>query len=127
MGRSVPRSIPASAGNGRERTSGADGPTVPVAYLGCGFPPKPVRSHSTTRGASESDGKGTNGDRGEPCVVRTRIPVWLLAQARRLGTNEADLLRSYPSLRAEDLANVWAYERAHREEIDRQIEENESA
>lgn len=64
---------------------------------------------------------------GEPCVAHTRIPVWLLAQARRLGSNEADLLRSYPSLRVEDLANVWAYERAHREEIDRQIEENESA
>lgn len=64
---------------------------------------------------------------GEPCIVRTRIPVWLLAQARRLGASEADLLRSYPSLRAEDLANVWAYERAHREEIERQIVENESA
>jgi hypothetical protein len=27
---------------------------------------------------------------GEPCIVRTRIPVWLLEQARRLGTSEAD-------------------------------------
>jgi uncharacterized protein (DUF433 family) len=61
----------------------------------------------------------------EPCVVRTRIPVWLLEQARRLGTSEADLLRSYPSLRAEDLANAWAYVRAHPDEIDRQIRENE--
>ncbi len=42
---------------------------------------------------------------GEPCIVRTRIPVWVLVQARRLGTSEADLLRSYPTLRAEDLAN----------------------
>jgi uncharacterized protein (DUF433 family) len=64
---------------------------------------------------------------GEPCIVRTRIPVWLLVQARRLGASEADLLQSYPSLRAEDLANSWAYERGHREEIDRQIVENESA
>jgi uncharacterized protein (DUF433 family) len=64
---------------------------------------------------------------GEPCIVRTRIPVWLLEQARRLGTSEADLLRAYPSLRAEDLANAWAYVRSHREEIDRQIEENEAA
>lgn len=37
---------------------------------------------------------------GEPCIVRTRIPVWVLEQARRLGTNDADLLRSYPTLRA---------------------------
>jgi uncharacterized protein (DUF433 family) len=42
----------------------------------------------------------------DPCIVRTRIPVWVLVQARRLGTSEAELLRSYPSLRAEDLANA---------------------
>jgi uncharacterized protein (DUF433 family) len=64
---------------------------------------------------------------GEPCIVRTRIPVWVLEQARRLGTSEADLLRCYPTLRAEDLVNAWGYARAHRDEIDRQIEENEAA
>ena len=64
---------------------------------------------------------------GDPCIVRTRIPVWLLEQARRLGASEADLLADYPSLRAEDLVNAWAYVRAHRNEIDRQIEEQESA
>ena len=64
---------------------------------------------------------------GEPCVVRTRIPVWMLEQARRLGTSEADLLRSYPTLRADDLANAWAYVRSHRDEIDEQIRTNEEA
>ena len=64
---------------------------------------------------------------GEPCVVRTRIPVWVLEQARRLGATEADLLRSYPTLQAEDLANAWAYVRSHRDEIDAQIHENEAA
>jgi uncharacterized protein (DUF433 family) len=64
---------------------------------------------------------------GEPCIVRTRIPVWVLEQARRLGTSEAELLQCYPTLRAEDLANAWAYVRSHREEIDRQIQENEMA
>lgn len=64
---------------------------------------------------------------GEPCIVRTRIPVWVLVQARRLGVSEADLLRSYPSLRSEDLANAWAYFRVHREEIEQQITENEAA
>jgi uncharacterized protein (DUF433 family) len=63
---------------------------------------------------------------GEPCIVRTRIPVWLLEQARRLNLTEADLLRSYPTLRAEDLVNAWAYVRAHRDEIERQIQENEA-
>lgn len=64
---------------------------------------------------------------GDPCIVRTRIPVWLLEQYRRLGTSEADLLASYPSLRAEDLVNAWAYARAHQDEIDRLIAEHESA
>jgi uncharacterized protein (DUF433 family) len=48
-------------------------------------------------------------------------------QARKLGATESDLLRNYPSLRAEDLANAWAYYRVHPNEIDRQIEENETA
>ena len=64
---------------------------------------------------------------GEPCVVRTRIPVWVLEQMRRQGVSEADILRSYPTLRAEDLAHAWAYVRAHRTEIDQQIRENEEA
>lgn len=63
---------------------------------------------------------------GEPCVVRTRIPIWLLEQARRLGTSEAELLQAYPTLRAEDLANAWAYVRSHGEEIATQIVENEA-
>ena len=64
---------------------------------------------------------------GEPCVVRTRIPVWLLVQARQLGASEADLLKAYPTLRAEDLTNAWAYYRAYHSEIDQQIQENETA
>ena len=64
---------------------------------------------------------------GEPCIVRTRIPVWILEQARRLGTSEADLLRCYPTLRAEDLANAWAYVRLDGGEIDEQIRANEEA
>jgi uncharacterized protein (DUF433 family) len=64
---------------------------------------------------------------GEPCIVRTRIPVWVLEQARRLGESEADLLRIYPTLRAEDLATAWAYARSHRLEIEQQIHDNESA
>jgi uncharacterized protein (DUF433 family) len=64
---------------------------------------------------------------GEPRIVRTRIPVWVLVQARRLGATEADLLRNYPGLRAEELANAWGYARAHPDEIEQQIRENETA
>ncbi len=62
---------------------------------------------------------------GEPCIVRTRIPVWLLEQARRLGTSEQALLVAYPYLRAEDLVNAWAYARSHAQEIESQIRERE--
>ena len=64
---------------------------------------------------------------GEPCIVRTRIPVWVLVRARQLGASEADVLRSYPSLRAEDLVHAWTYYQSHRDEIERQIRENEAA
>ena len=64
---------------------------------------------------------------GEPRIVRTRIPIWLLVQARRLVTTEADILKSYPSLRAEDIVSAWAYYRSHKEEIEQQIRENEEA
>jgi uncharacterized protein (DUF433 family) len=63
---------------------------------------------------------------GDPCIVRTRIPVWLLEQARRLGSSEHELLAAYPSLRAEDLVNAWAYVRAHTSEINEQIRVNEA-
>src|SRR5450432_3039516 len=64
---------------------------------------------------------------GEPCIVRTRIPIWALEQARRIGTSEQALLAAYSNLRAEDLVNAWAYARSHAEEIDSQIRENETA
>ncbi len=64
---------------------------------------------------------------GEACLVRTRIPVWVLVQARRLGSSEAEILQAYPSLRAEDLINAWAYYDAHKAEIEAQITENEAA
>jgi uncharacterized protein (DUF433 family) len=63
---------------------------------------------------------------GEPCIVRTRIPVWLLENARRSGVTEQVLLAAYPTLRAEDLVNAWNYARSHASDIDRQIRENET-
>lgn len=64
---------------------------------------------------------------GDPCIVRTRIPVWVVENYRRLGATDAKILQMYPTLRAEDLANVWAYVRSHRDEIEQQIRENEAA
>ena len=64
---------------------------------------------------------------GAACLAGTRIPVWILEQYRRLGASEADLLRSYPGLRAEDLVHAWAYVRSHRNEIEQHVRENEVA
>jgi uncharacterized protein (DUF433 family) len=64
---------------------------------------------------------------GAPCINHTRIPVWLLEQYRRQGASEAELLKLYPMLRAEDLVNAWAYVRSHQNEIEEQIRENEDA
>ena len=62
---------------------------------------------------------------GDPRVAGTRIPVWVLEQYRRLGMTEAELLASYPGLRAADLVNAWAYVAVHPAEIEGQISENE--
>ena len=64
---------------------------------------------------------------GEACIARTRVPVWVLEQARRLGATEADLLTDYPSLTAADLAAAWAYVLAHRQEVESAIRANEEA
>src|SRR5437870_387225 len=64
---------------------------------------------------------------GEPCIIRTRIPVWTLEQARRLGASDEQLLSSFPTLRAEDLANAWAYAMSHQTEINETIRENEAS
>ena len=64
---------------------------------------------------------------GEPCIVRTRIPVWTLVRARQLGVSDADLIRAYPTLNAEDLTEAWAYARANPGEIERQIALHEEA
>lgn len=64
---------------------------------------------------------------GEARVVRTRIPVWVLENYRRLGWTEARILENYPTLRAVDLVSAWAHADAHRDEIDRAIQDNETA
>ncbi len=62
---------------------------------------------------------------GDACVVRTRIPVWVLVRARDLGSSEDDILRDYPVLSRDDLDNVWAYYALHRDDIHEQIASNE--
>jgi uncharacterized protein (DUF433 family) len=64
---------------------------------------------------------------GDPRIASTPIPVWVVEQYRRLEMTEAQLLASFPAMRAADLVNAWAYVAAHPDEIERQIRENEEA
>jgi uncharacterized protein (DUF433 family) len=64
---------------------------------------------------------------GSARIARTRIPVWTLESYRRQGLTDAQLLDSFPSLRAVDLAAAWAYAEAHPSEIERDIQENDEA
>ena len=61
---------------------------------------------------------------GSACVMGTRITVWGLVESRRVGYSEADLLTSYPTISATNLANAWAYAAAFSDEIEAEIEEN---
>lgn len=62
---------------------------------------------------------------GSPRFIRTRIPVWVLERMRQLGVSEIDIMRSYPTLQAADLAQAWSYVARHREDIEKEILENE--
>ncbi len=62
---------------------------------------------------------------GAARLIRTRIPVWTLERMRQLGFTEADILKSYPTLKALDLVEAWAYVACHRNEIEHAIRENE--
>jgi len=62
---------------------------------------------------------------GSARVAGTRIPVWVLERMRQVGVAEAEILRSFPTLRADDLVQALAYAEQHREVIDREIRENE--
>ena len=46
-------------------------------------------------------------------ISGTRIPVWILVEARNLGVSEAQLLLDYPQLRAVNLVDAWDYAKDH--------------
>ena len=61
---------------------------------------------------------------GSACIIRTRIPVWSIVEFMQMGIGKEKLLQNFPTLRAQDLANAWAYYDANKEEIDHEILEN---
>jgi uncharacterized protein (DUF433 family) len=62
---------------------------------------------------------------GDACVRNTRIAVWMLVEARRLGFSDAELQnRHVIPLAQGDLDAAWAYAAANPEEIEQAIREN---
>jgi uncharacterized protein (DUF433 family) len=64
---------------------------------------------------------------GRACIRKTRITVWGLVNARRLGATDDQILRNIVGLAPDDLLAAWDYYRDHRAEIDQDIRENEEA
>jgi uncharacterized protein (DUF433 family) len=62
---------------------------------------------------------------GDACVEGHRIPVWSLVRLRQLVADDAKVLKAFPTITAADLDAAWEYNDAHREEIERNIRENE--
>lgn len=64
---------------------------------------------------------------GSARIRDTRIPVWLIIEARKMGVSESDMLKNWPSLTEDDLFNAFLYWFLHPEEIDEEIEANRIA
>jgi uncharacterized protein (DUF433 family) len=63
---------------------------------------------------------------GDACIRNTRIAVWMLVEAKRLGITDAHLLMSYdPPLTQADLDTAWAYAAANAVEIEQAIHDND--
>jgi uncharacterized protein (DUF433 family) len=65
---------------------------------------------------------------GDACIRDTRVPVWSLVVARRLGASDEDLLRYFVTpLSPADVEAAWKYYQQHPEEIDSAIRQHEEA
>lgn len=63
---------------------------------------------------------------GRACIRNTRITVWGLVNARRLGARDEQILEDIGGLTPEDLHVASDYYREHPAEIDEDIRENEA-
>jgi uncharacterized protein (DUF433 family) len=65
---------------------------------------------------------------GDACVRGTRIAVWMLVLARRLGMSDEEPRTRYdPPLTQADLDAAWEYFKNHPKEIEQAIREHEDA
>ncbi len=66
---------------------------------------------------------GING--GRACIANTRLTVWNLVVWHQLGLSEQEILEKYPQLTQIQLEAAWSYYAHHKDEINRDIKENE--
>jgi uncharacterized protein (DUF433 family) len=64
---------------------------------------------------------------GAARIAGTRIPIWMLENARRHGSTEAEVLEMYPWLTAMQVRSAWEYATQHSEEMEEAIRDNEDA
>jgi uncharacterized protein (DUF433 family) len=65
---------------------------------------------------------------GRACIRDTRIPVWSVVVARRLGTSEQDLLGYFVTpLHTGDVEAALTYFQQNSEEIEKDIRDNDNA
>jgi uncharacterized protein (DUF433 family) len=63
---------------------------------------------------------------GDACIRNSRIAVWMLVEAKRLGFSDEELRQRYdPPLTQADLDTAWAYVAANGEEIEQAIHDND--
>ena len=61
---------------------------------------------------------------GDARIRGTRVPVWVLEEARRLDYSDTVLLGEYPFLTGEQLSAVWQYVEDNSAEINDCISQN---
>ncbi len=64
---------------------------------------------------------------GDRHIRGTRIPVWAVEAARRVGIDDDGILRMYPTINRDQLEAAQEYARSHPDEMDRLIAENQDA
>jgi uncharacterized protein (DUF433 family) len=69
--------------------------------------------------------KQANINSGRACIANTRLTVWNLVVWHQLGLSDQELLQKYPQLTQNQLEATWNYYAHHKEEIERDIKENE--
>ncbi len=62
---------------------------------------------------------------GSACIAGTRVPVWILANARLLGYGDQDMFERHPFITPSQLAAAWSYAEEFKFEIDEAIRLND--